>query len=200
MGFIPTSNNGTNISTVGSSSYSNITKLKGLKDVTLTEPINTGELLAYDADDDQWKNTTSIPITRISNFNISFPEDKQVLQYDINTNRFINSTLSSLSTALSTLTDCVITSPSTGQVLKYNSTSSKWENATDTDALSSLSDVTISNPTDNQVIIYSSLFNKWMNATYTVVKSLSTLTDVNVSSLASGNLLEIGRASCRERV
>ena len=58
MGFIPTSNNGTNISTVGSSSYSNITKLKSLKDVTLTEPIVTGELLVFDSNDEPWKNTT----------------------------------------------------------------------------------------------------------------------------------------------
>ena len=55
MGFIPTFSNGTNIGTSQSSTYSNITKLISLKDVNLTEPIDTGDLLAYDADDDQWK-------------------------------------------------------------------------------------------------------------------------------------------------
>ena len=42
MGFIPTSNNGTNIGTLNSGTYSNITKLKSLKDVTLTDSIVTG--------------------------------------------------------------------------------------------------------------------------------------------------------------
>ena len=136
MGFIPTFSNGTNVSTTQSSSNSNITKLKSLKDVTLTDSIVTGDLLSYDSNDDQWKNTTSIPITRISNFNISTPADKQILQYDEATAKFINATLSSLTASIGTLTDCSIVTPSSGQVLKYNSTSSKWVNASDADSLS----------------------------------------------------------------
>ena len=70
-------------------------------------------------------------------------------------------------TSLAELTDTSISSPTNGQVLKYNSTSSKWENANESgggaDELNDLSDVAISTPSNGQVLKYNSTSGKWEN-------------------------------------
>ena len=62
---------------------------------------------------------------------------------------------------VSALNDVVLTSPSAGQVLKYNSTLQKWVNSAD--EVSGLSDVTITSLTDGQVLKYDSATGKWVN-------------------------------------
>lgn len=71
---------------------------------------------------------------------------------------------------LADLTDDVnISSPTDGQVLKYDGTSSKWVNGTGggggASALNDLTDVTITSATDGQVLKYDSTSSKWINST-----------------------------------
>lgn len=65
--------------------------------------------------------------------------------------------------AVSDLTDVVLTDLSNGQILKYNSTSQKWENANETDSVSELGDVSLSNLTNGQILKYNSTTQKWEN-------------------------------------
>jgi len=71
------------------------------------------------------------------------------------------------SSTLADLTDTTISSPSDGQVLKYDNTTSKWINSTiSTSAtVSGLTDTTISNPSNKQVLSYNSTTSKWENTT-----------------------------------
>ena len=64
---------------------------------------------------------------------------------------------------LSDLKDTTISSASNGQVLMYDSTSSKWKNQTPTTTLAGLSDTQISSATDGQVLKYNSTSQKWVN-------------------------------------
>lgn len=68
------------------------------------------------------------------------------------------------SSTLSGLTDVDITSASNGQVLTYDSTAEKWENAAAIDELSDLDDVAITSATDGQVLTYDGTSQKWKNA------------------------------------
>lgn len=81
---------------------------------------------------------------------------------------------------LASLTDTDITTPSNGQVLTYDGTSEKWENAAipapATPSLAGLSDTAITEPSNGQVLTYNSTSGKWENASggggsdpYTVV-------------------------------
>ena len=68
--------------------------------------------------------------------------------------------------SLSGLTDTSISTPSAGQVLKYNATSSKWENAaesTGSSTLSGLSDVSLTSLSANQFLRYNATSQKWEN-------------------------------------
>lgn len=64
---------------------------------------------------------------------------------------------------LSDLKDTTISSASNGQVLMYDSTSSKWKNQTPITTLAGLSDTQISSATDGQVLKYNSTSQKWVN-------------------------------------
>lgn len=69
---------------------------------------------------------------------------------------------------LSDLTDDVnISSPTDGQILKYDGTSSKWVNGTGggggASALDDLTDVDITTPSDGQTLVYDSTNSKWVN-------------------------------------
>lgn len=64
--------------------------------------------------------------------------------------------------ALADLTDTAISSPTNGQVLKYDSASSKWVNADN--PLSNLSDANISSATNGQTLKYNGTSGKWENA------------------------------------
>jgi len=69
---------------------------------------------------------------------------------------------------LADLTDDVnITSPSDGQVLKYDGTSSKWVNGTGggggASALDDLTDVDVTSPSEGDTLVYDSANSKWVN-------------------------------------
>ena len=88
------------------------------------------------------------------------------------------------------LTDTNISSPSNGQVLKYNGTSGKWENkAEDTQSLSGLSDTNISSPSNGQTLMYDSTTNKWKNGgkwtsavNCAIGDTTATITDANIQT------------------
>lgn len=64
------------------------------------------------------------------------------------------------------LSDVTITSVANNNQLKYNSTSSKWENFAPTNPnIESLPNVTISNPTEGQVLTYDATNSVWKNST-----------------------------------
>lgn len=70
--------------------------------------------------------------------------------------------------SVSTLTDVDLTNLSNGQILKYNETSEKWENANESgggaSSLDDLTDVETTTPTNGQVLTYDSTAQKWINA------------------------------------
>ena len=72
------------------------------------------------------------------------------------------------SSTLAELTDTDISTPTNGQVLTYDSTAEKWENANPatpaTPALADLTDTAITSPTNGQVLTYDSSEEKWVNA------------------------------------
>ena len=75
----------------------------------------------------------------------------------------VNATVA-LTSSLSALTDCTITTPSNNQILQYNTASSKWINQTVSlsTALSSLTDCTITTPASGNLLIYNG--STWINA------------------------------------
>lgn len=86
---------------------------------------------------------------------------------------------------LSDLKDTTISSASNGQVLMYDSTSSKWKNQTPTTTLEGLTDTQIASLSNGQVLKYDSASSKWVNAD----NSLSDLSDANISSATNGQSL-----------
>lgn len=98
--------------------------------------------------------------------------------------------------ALTDLTDIQLSSPTSGQVLKYNGT--KWVNGTDNvgtgggvgaTTLDELSDVVISTPLYQQVLQYNG--TTWVNSTLvTGATNLDGLSDVTVSSPTTNQVLK----------
>lgn len=87
--------------------------------------------------------------------------------------------------SISTLTDVTLTSLTNGQILVWNSGSSKWINAnppSGSTALSTLSDVTISSPSNGQALIYNSGTGKWVNGSATSSDNLDTVTSRGAST------------------
>ena len=93
------------------------------------------------------------------------------------------------SSTLSGLTDVNLSSPTNGQVLKYDSTNQEWVNANESgggaSSLSNLSDVTITNPIDNQDLSYDFTSSKWVNKTKQV-----SLTKAQYDALPSSKLTD----------
>ena len=66
---------------------------------------------------------------------------------------------------LDDLTDVDISSPQNDEVLKYNSTTQKWENGTGgggggSSTLAGLTDVTLTSPNDSEVLFYDASTSK----------------------------------------
>lgn len=97
---------------------------------------------------------------------------------------------------LDDLNDVNLTNPSDGQVLKYNATSSKWENGAGggggASTLSDLTDTAIATPSEGQVLQYGSN-GKWVNGD--AASAISNLTDVSLSNLSNGQGLKYNSTS-----
>lgn len=94
--------------------------------------------------------------------------------------------------AITDLVDVSITSPSSGQVLKYNG--SAWVNDADSTSggsvnLDSLDDVAISGPSTGQILKYNG--TNWVNQAETAsATNLNALTDVTISNLSTNQILK----------
>lgn len=100
--------------------------------------------------------------------------------------------------ALDDLSDVAITSPSNGQVLKYNGTA--WVNGTDAtgggggggaSAIDDLTDVTITSPSSGQVLKYNGTV--WVNSTDstgTTINAINDIGDVVITTASAGQVLK----------
>jgi hypothetical protein len=97
--------------------------------------------------------------------------------------------------SLAGLTDVDIAALTNGQILQYNSTTSKWENVDRTDIfLSQLGDVTIVAPANGQVLVYNSSTSKWENSSGGYVPYTGAVTTVNLGaqSILAGSFVKAG--------
>jgi hypothetical protein len=97
--------------------------------------------------------------------------------------------------SLAGLTDVDISALTNGQILQYNSTTSKWENVDRTDInLSELGDVTIVAPSNGQVLVYNSSTGKWENSSGGYVPYTGAVTTVNLGaqSILAGSFVKAG--------
>jgi hypothetical protein len=97
--------------------------------------------------------------------------------------------------SLAGLTDVDIAALTNGQILQYNSTTSKWENVDRTDIfLSQLGDVTIVAPSNGQVLVYNSSTSKWENSSGGFVPYTGAVTTVNLGSqtIQAGSFVKVG--------
>lgn len=93
---------------------------------------------------------------------------------------------------LDSLTDVTAPSPTNGQVLVWDSATSRWVNgsASGSSSLDSLSDVTTPTPSNGQALIWDSATSQWKNTTLAAIPSaLDTLTDVTAPSPTDGQVL-----------
>jgi hypothetical protein len=98
------------------------------------------------------------------------------------------------------LTDVDISALANGQILQYNSTTSKWENVDRTDIdLDQLGDVTIVSPTNGQVLVYNSSTSKWENSSGGFVPYTGAVTTVNLGaqSILAGSFVKAGGTSAQ---
>lgn len=95
---------------------------------------------------------------------------------------------------LNDLSDVGITTPTNGQILRYNSTSQEWENSNETAGVSDLddlSDVSLTSLANGQVLTYNSTSQEWENSDpASIVTDLDDLGDINLSSLTDGQILQ----------
>ena len=97
--------------------------------------------------------------------------------------------------SLAGLTDVDIAALTNGQILQYNSTTSKWENVDRTDIfLSQLGDVTIVAPSNGQVLVYNSSTSKWENSSGGYVPYTGAVTTVNLGAqtIQAGSFVKAG--------
>lgn len=98
------------------------------------------------------------------------------------------------STTLGGLDDVTITTPSNGQVLKYDSANSIWVNANETGgsiALDDITDVTITSVTDGQILVYDGNSGEWINDVLpTPSLDIEDIGDVEITSLTNGQILK----------
>ena len=99
---------------------------------------------------------------------------------------------------LDDLSDVNISSPSNGDVLKYDSTNSEWVNsqASNVSSLDDLSDVTILTPSDGDVLKYDSTSGEWINGQGgSSTSSLDDLTNVTITTPSDGQVLKYDSTS-----
>ena len=96
--------------------------LDDLTDTDITDPA-TGEVLTYDDVSGKWKNEElpAVPIATTSVAGKVKPDGTTITVDD-------DGTIHGSSPTLAGLTDTAITTPADGDILRYNSESSKWEN------------------------------------------------------------------------
>lgn len=129
--------------------------LNDLTDVAVTTP-TAGQTLVYDTSDSEWKNGA------ISYSSISGTPTLSTVATSGSYNDLTNKP--SIPGDLSDLSDVVITSATSGQILKYDG--SQWVNGTGgggASALDDLTDVDVTTPQNGDTLVYDSANSKWVN-------------------------------------
>jgi hypothetical protein len=91
--------------------------------------------------------------------------------------------LTGISQDLASLTDVDLTGLTNGQILRYNSVTSKWENTDQGNLdLNDLNDVTIVSPSNGQVLVYNSSTSKWENSSGGYVPYIGAVTTVDLGA------------------
>ena len=165
--------------------------LDDLTDVDITTASN-GQVLTYDATNSEWVNATpSTGTTVVANPSGTATDSINKIQVD--------NTIYSIADELNELSDIAISSPTDNQILKYNSTSQKWENTNPTSVivdLDDLTDVDITSPANGQALIYDSTSQKWENTNIpTPATDLDDLTDVDITTPTDEQLLKYNSTS-----
>jgi hypothetical protein len=91
--------------------------------------------------------------------------------------------LTGISQDLASLTDVDLTGLTNGQILRYNSVTSKWENTDQGNLdLNDLNDVTIVSPSNGQVLVYNSSTSQWENSSGGYVPYIGAVTTVDLGA------------------
>ena len=156
----------------GTGSYA----LDDLTDVSVSTPTG-GQSLVYDDTNNEWVNGT-VDYSDVANkptlatvaTSGSYNDllNTPTLATVATTGNFNDlSNIPAIPDELTKLLDTSITSPAEGDVLKYDSASSKWVNGQGgsggASALDDLTDVDITTPTDGQTLVYDGTNSKWVN-------------------------------------
>ncbi len=165
--------------------------LADLDDVTISSVTN-GQVLTYN--NGVWENAnsaggaSSADLISFDDTNVAFTADDVQEAFEEITKTLTMSEYNSLSSAeknngtiylisdapssypdIDELNNVNISSPTDGQVLKYDNATSKWVNGTGggggSSTLSGLSDVDITSVSDGQTLKYDNATSKWINAT-----------------------------------
>lgn len=178
----PLNNQVLKYSTIDNKWINDINTLYQLYDTQIDTP-TIGNILSYGAGG-KWVNTTHAhSLQSLSNVNVSSIGNNHLLTWDTNSSKWVNKQLS-LNAISGVYTDGI----AIGNILKYDG--SLWVNSPlEISLTSNVTDVAISNATDGQVLSYSS--GKWRNATGGGGGggSVSTLTDVTLTSLTNLDIL-----------
>ena len=116
-----------------------------------------------------------------------------VIDGDLTVTGNINKPITTTVENINDITNVNITTPTNGQVLKYDTASTAWINAADSDTTTVIADinditnVTITTPADGQILIYDAGSTAWINQT-------NTLLTQSITADGSGRL-KIGVAS-----
>ena len=161
-----------------------------LSGVVLTSP-TTGQSFVYNGTN--WVNGTAqlslLGLTDVA----TTPTNGQVVYWNSGTGKFQFKTIAT--PAISNLSDVSLTSIQNGQILKYVSGSSNWQNTYND--FSTLRDVNVSGIANNQSVKWDSGTSKYIP--YTPTTALTGLTDVDITtaSLQQSDLLMYDNASSK---
>lgn len=163
--------------------------LSGLSDVVLTSLADT-QVLAWHAATGKWVNVNAGSgggggsLSALSDVALTSPASGDALHY--NGTNWVNGP-----DTLAGSSDVVLTSLTGNQYLRWDSTTSKWVNAS-LPGLAGLSDVALAGLTDGQVIAWHAATSKFINATAvggSGATNLAALSDVAIASPAVGQQL-----------
>jgi Protein of unknown function (DUF2793) len=133
-----------------------VTTLALMTDVALSSLSNKHALM-YDAAALKWTNRI-VTTTDLGNWSAAAPTAGQVPAWSVALGLYVPTTIA---TALSGLSDVVITTPTTGQRLEYNAVGGTWTNKPNT--FVSLTDVAIASVANGHSVIYNSGTATWTN-------------------------------------
>lgn len=170
--------------------------LSELNDINLVN-LADRQFISYNADTNKWLNRGPLVVTDISwnqaNTGVKIINEiggglckTLIAGTGITLDGAANASITINSNAaapnLSTLGDCTITTPTTGQLLQYTA-NNKWENKTVTYATTNLTDVNVTNVQLDDILIYNTGQTKYINSQR--FKTIETNYNTNVPPLLS---------------